>query len=599
MELIRYLDVIRKWFWLIVLATVLATGSGLIASLLAIPVYRTSTTLIVGQTIENPNPNATDFFAGAQLALTYAQLVSREPVLNATVSTLGLNQDWRSLRNQVVASSIANTQLIEIAVLDTSPQRAQAIANEVARQLILQSPTTPSSEDQAHLDFIRSQLPDLEHKIKDGQDRLTQLDQTIAGATSARQIQDAQQQQAVIAAQITQWQLAQTQMLTSLHAGSLNYISIVDPAELPQAPVSPNIVVNTLLAMVIGLTLSVGAAYLLEYLDDTIRSPEEVRQLVNAPMLAAVGKFQGSEYNEMLIAEREPRSPITETYRALRTNLQFLSIDTPLRILLVTSSGPGEGKSITAANLAVVFARAGKSVILVDADLRRPVVHKIFSLKNRFGLTTYLVGQSEESAVAEQGNGNGAVDETLVTKTTLASYLQPTNIPRLQVICSGALPPNPAEVLGSNRMHEFLQEASSMADVVIVDSPPCVTVTDAVVLSQWVNGVLLILDGQNTHRQSAKRARENLAAAGARILGAVVNRFDTRGSAYYYGYSSYYYYYSSEEHAQSNGNGTGNGNGANGNGSSKSGGMFGGLTRMLRPNGSNGKSRPKEKTPER
>lgn len=566
MELIKYFDIVRKWFWLIVLAAALAAGSGLISSLLAVPVYRTSTTLIVGQIIQNPNPNAGDFFAGEQLARTYVQLVSREPILSATITTLGLPLDWRTLRNQVNAASIANTQLIEIAVLDTSPQRAQAIANELGRQLVLQSPTTAATDDQARLDFVRAQLPELESKINDGQARVAQLDEVIAKATSARQILDAQQRQAVVQSQISEWQATHAQLLLSLQKGSLNYISIVDPAEIPLNPVSPNIVLNTLLAMLLGLTLSVGAAFLLEYLDDTIRSPEEVRALTGAPTLAAIGRFPGNDYSEMLISEREPRSPITETYRALRTNLQFLAIDSPLRIILITSSGPGEGKSVTAANLAVVFARAGKSVVLVDADLRRPVLHKVFGLKNRIGLTTWLVGQGEEATNAEVSGSNGstglALDITELNRHSLLSYLQPTAVPKLQVMCSGALPPNPAEVLGSNRMREFLDEVATIADVVIIDSPPCVTVTDAVVLSQWVNGVLLVLDSQNTHRQGARRAKENLAAAGARILGAVVNRFDTRGSAYYYGYSSYYYYSPEEQsRGKAGGNGKVNANG--------------------------------------
>lgn len=580
MELIKYLDVLRKWIWLIVLATVLAAGSGLIASLLAIPVYQTTTTLIVGQVIQDPNPNTGDFFAGEQLARTYAQLVSREPILDATITTLGLPQDWRSLRNQVNAASIANTQLIEIAVLDTVPVRAKAIANELARQLILQSPTTPSSDDQARLEFVRAQLPDLEARINDGQARVAALDQLIANASSARQIQDAQQRQAVIQSQISQWQSTHAQLLVSLQKGNLNYISIVDPAEQPDAPVSPNILVNALLAVAIGLTLSVGAAFLLEYLDDTLRSPEEVRALIGAPALAAISKFPGNDYPDMLIAEREPRSPVTETYRALRTNLQFLAIDSPLRIVLITSSGPGEGKSVTAANLAVVFARAGKSVILVDADLRRPVAHKIFGLKNRAGLTTYLVDQADESASTERSTRLEHEPESRGGGRMLEAYLQPTSVPNLQVVCSGALPPNPAEVLGSNRMRDFLEEVATMADVVIVDSPPCVTVTDAVVLSQWVNGVLLVLDGQTTHRQGARRARENLAAAGARILGAVVNRFDTRGSAYYYGYTSYYYY-SAEDRGQGRSNGKNAPLSSNGRG--RPGGLLGRVTHFLKP----------------
>lgn len=593
MELIKYFDIVRKWFWLIVLAAALAAGSGLISSLLAVPVYRTSTTLIVGQIIQNPNPNAGDFFAGEQLARTYVQLVSRQPILSATITTLGLPlDDWRILRNQVNAASIANTQLIEIAVLDTSPQRAQAIANELGRQLVLQSPTTAAIDDQARLDFVRAQLPELESKINDGQARVAQLDEVIANATSARQILDAQQRQAVVQSQISEWQATHAQLLLSLQKGSLNYISIVDPAEIPLSPVSPNIVLNTLLAMVLGLTLSVGAAFLLEYLDDTIRSPEEVRALTGAPTLAAIGKFHGNDYAEMLISEREPRSPITETYRALRTNLQFLAIDSPLRVILITSSGPGEGKSVTASNLAAVFARAGKSVVLVDADLRRPVIHKIFGLKNRIGLTTWLVGQGEEiTTTAEVSASNGstglALDITELNRHSLLSYLQPTAVPKLQVMCSGALPPNPAEVLGSNRMREFLDEIATLADVVIIDSPPCVTVTDAVVLSQWVNGVLLVLDSQNTHRQGARRARENLAAAGARILGAVVNRFDTRGSAYYYGYSSYYYY-SPEEPPRGK---------AGSNGKVKANGLLGRLSSLFEPKINKGDK--KESAPKR
>lgn len=547
MELIRYLDVLRRWFWLIVLAVALSAGSGFIASLLAVPVYRTTTTLMIGQSINKANPTANDFYAGEQLARTYVQLVTRESILAATIDTLGLNQDWRSLQSQISASPITNTQLLEISVLDTSPERAKAIANELARQLILQSPTTPSAEDQASLDFIRAQLPELEARIQEEQEKSNQLDQLIAGATSARQIQEAQQRQSIIQSQISQLQSTHALLLASLQTNGVNYISIIDPAETPRAPVSPNIVLNTLLAIAIGLSLSVGAAYLLEYLDDTIRSPEEVRKLLSAPMLTAISEFDSNEYPDSLITQREPRSPITESYRALRTNLQFLSVDSPLKTILITSSGPGEGKSVTSSNLAVVFAQAGKSVILIDADLRRPVSHRIFGLKNRVGLTTWLVGQDQETEAGEPVSDNTDVTQITQSKRSLEAYLQPTSVPRLRLMSSGALPPNPAEILGSNRMRELLEEAMKVADVVIVDSPPCVTVTDAVVLSQWVDGVLLVLDGQHTHRQAASRAAETLQSAGARLLGAVVNRFDVRGSSYYYGYSSYYYYYSSDE----------------------------------------------------
>ena len=240
-------------------------------------------------------------------------------------------------------------------------------------------------------------MPELERKIQQGNERVAELDQQISTAISARQIQDIQDQQNSLQQQINEWQSTYANLLASLQTGRLNYITVVEPAEVPSVPVSPKVALNLALAIAVGLTLSVGAVLLLEYLDDTIRSPAEVRTLLNAPILTAIGRIEGEGYPSKLIAEREPRSPLTESYRALRTNLQFSSLDNPVKTIVVTSAGPSEGKSLTASNLAVVLAQAGMSVILVDADLSRPVVHRIFGLKNSLGLTTWVVGQNTEA----------------------------------------------------------------------------------------------------------------------------------------------------------------------------------------------------------
>jgi succinoglycan biosynthesis transport protein ExoP len=550
MELLQYFNIIRKWIWLIILATALAAGSSLIASLLAVPVYRTTTTLIVSQIIENPNPNSGDIFASQQLAQTYVQLATKEPILNATVRALGLRQDWVSLRGQVSAFPIQGTQLMAVSVIDTVPTRAKIIADELARQLILQSPTTPSSEQQERLEFIQNQMPELERKIQDGNQRVAELDQLISTATSARQIQEIQDQQTILQQQINEWQATYANLLASLQTGRLNYITVVEPAEVPRVPVSPRVALNLALAIAVGLTLSVGAVLLLEYLDDTIRSPAEVRTLLNAPILTAIGRIEGDNYPSKLVAEREPRSPLTEAYRALRTNLQFSSLDNPVKTIVVTSAGPSEGKSLTASNLAVVLAQAGLSVILVDADLRRPVVHRIFDLKNNIGLTTWLVGQNAAEPIAPMlataaAGGSRWLEPAAGGKgSPLEPFIQSTQVPRLRVISSGSLPPNPAEVLGSARMHQFLEEIQQVADIVVLDSPPCVTVTDAIVLSRWVDGVILVLDQKNSTRQGIQRARENLQTVGAKILGAVINRLDSHsGNGYYSGYYSDYYYH--------------------------------------------------------
>jgi non-specific protein-tyrosine kinase len=556
MELIQYLNIVRKWIWLVVLATVLAAGASLVASLFAVPIYRTTTTLIVSQVTQSRDPSAGDIFASQQLAQTYVQLITREPILNGAIQTLGLRQDWQALRGQVSARPVEGTQLLEISVLDTSPERAKIIADEIARQLILQSPTTPSPEEQERLAFVQGQLPELEAKIQSARDRIAALDTVIATASSGRQIQAAQQEQQGLQQQINAWQSTYGQLVSALDQGSLNYLSIIEPASVPRRPVSPNIPLNVGLAAAVGLSLSISAAFLLEYLDDTIRSPEEVQSILGAPVLAGVGRIDGEEYPAKLVAHREPRSPLTEAYRALRTNLQFSTLDTRLRIILVTSPGPGEGKSITASNLAVVLAQAGMSVALVDADLRRPVMHRIFGLKNHVGLTTWLVSQESEARALA---GPRVWAETAPDATpSLDGFLQASEVPGLRVMTSGSLPPNPAEVLGSARMRQFLEDLAQIADIVIVDSPPCVTVTDAVIMSRWTDGVLLVLDSQTTHRQGAKRARENLQAVGSKILGVVINRLDSGSSGYYYyAYYSPYYY-------QSDGKGSPNGKSRNG-----------------------------------
>jgi len=216
---------------------------------------------------------------------------------------------------------------------------------------------------------------------------------------------------------------------------------------------------------------------------------------------------------EHLITVADPRSPISEAYRALRTNLDFSSLDRPIRTMLVTSAGPEEGKSTVLANLAVTTAQAGKKVILVDGDLRRPTLHHIFNLKNDVGLTTMVV----DDAAME------------------SPPLQDTGIEGLQLLPSGPLPPNPSELLGSRRMEEIIAVLLERADIVFFDAPPVVAVTDAAVLATKVDGVLLVINAGRTRRDYARAARARLEKVNANLLGAVLNnvRFDVGLHRYY------------------------------------------------------------------
>lgn len=219
--------------------------------------------------------------------------------------------------------------------------------------------------------------------------------------------------------------------------------------------------------------------------------------------------------NELMMMD-DPKSMVSEAFRMLRTNLQFVGVDKPLKKIVITSSNPGEGKSVVAANLAISIASTGSKVLLIDADLRRPRVHKLFFLENYKGLSSLLAGDLKMDDVANE-----------------------TPVENLYVITSGPIPPNPAEILGSAKMNQFIEKASSVYDMIIFDSPPVNTVADASILSSIADGVILVVEAGVTAREAAILAKEQLEKINARILGVVLNKAKQSSEGYYY----YYYYY--------------------------------------------------------
>jgi len=289
------------------------------------------------------------------------------------------------------------------------------------------------------------------------------------------------------------------------------------PAIEPEFPVAPRKRLNTLLASVVGCMLAVGVAFLIEYLDDTIRTTDAV-QALGLSTLGTLPRFRFAEGDEGPIAAVRPRSPLAEAYRILRTKIQ-VATDRPLDTLLVTSANPFEGKSTVVANLGVVMAQAGLSVIVVDSDLRCPILHDIFGLPNKVGLSNALI--------ADGPSHDG--------------YLQTTQLQNLRVLTSGPLPPNPAELLGSRRMGRVIQQLKEEADVVLFDSPAVLAVADAALLAKQMDGVLLVVEAGATRREAALRAKEDLTRVGANLIGAVLNKLSPKGAG------GYYYHYYSEE----------------------------------------------------
>jgi succinoglycan biosynthesis transport protein ExoP len=514
MDLADYARVIWKWLWLIVLSVAVASFFSFLATRNQPPSYQAKTTLMVGQVLQEQEPTQTDIWLAQSLAQTYSEIARRQPVQDATKQALGLS--WLP---EYTVGPVANTQLLEIRVVDTDPQRAAAVANELANQIILKSPTSPRPEQEQRQQFVQQQLDDLEANINDTKAEIQKLQDALAGMFSAREIANAQSQIAALQQKLNTYQANYGQLLQFMGKGVVNTINVVEPAMAPTTPIGPNKLMTVLLAAAIGLVLAVSAAFLLEYLDDTIKTPEDVTKMMSLTTLGAISRIPGEKLAEKLITVAHPKAPVSEAYRVLRTNLQFSSLDKPLKTLVVTSPNPTEGKSTTVANLGVVMAQAGKAVILVDADLRRPILHRIFGVENREGLTDVLL------------------DET----PNLDGHLKPTGVENLLLLNTGSLPPNPSELLGSQRMGALIERLKEQADVVLFDSPPSLAVTDASVLATQTDGVLVVADVGRTRRSFARQGSEQLRQVGANLVGVVLNRLKPGRGGYYYYY--YYYYY--------------------------------------------------------
>jgi len=319
-----------------------------------------------------------------------------------------------------------------------------------------------------------------------------------------------------------------------------NNIQIVDPAEPSPSPIKPRKGMNILLAVIVGLTMGSGLAFFFEYLDNTIKSPEDIERVIAAPLLGIVPSAErGKRSNRAggtssspieTILSAEPRSAYSEAYRTIRTGVLLSSAEGPPKVVLVTSPGSVEGKTTTASNLAIAMAQAGSSTLLIDADLRRPRVHQLFGHEAaREGAGTDLNGNLK---------GLGPV---LVGETTAEAAIRQTPIPLLSVLTSGPIPPNPAELLGSNRMRDLIAELSRKFDRVIIDSPPLVPVTDATLLSTLCDGVVLVVKDSRTTKALAKEAGKRLADAKAKLLGVVLNDVNVKKGSYdYYHYKQYY-----------------------------------------------------------
>lgn len=298
--------------------------------------------------------------------------------------------------------------------------------------------------------------------------------------------------------------------------GSPIKLSVVTPAVAPVEPASPNTRVNLVIGVLVGLAAGIGVAVLRTAMDTKVRGDADIVRVTDAPILGGIA-FDTEAAKAPLLTQAGHQSPRAESFRQIRTNLQFANVNSKSKTMLVTSSLPGEGKSTTATNMAIALAQAGQRVALVDADLRRPMVASYLGLEASAGLTTALVG-----------------------KANLEDLLQEWGEDELFVLTSGQIPPNPSELLGSESMSLLVQQLENMFDVVIIDAPPLLPVTDATVLGQKVGGVVLVVGAAKLRTQDLEKSLESLALVNANVLGVVLNLLPIKGpDAYsYYSYES-------------------------------------------------------------
>lgn len=519
MDINAYLKPLLRWWRLIAVVTLLAVVSSAVSTLFQPAQYVSRTTLMIGSTILNPNPDSGQISISQQLAAIYADMARREPIQNATMEALGI--DWLPVYQ---ARVVPNAQLIEISVTDTNPQRAQIIANELANQLILQSPAISGggTETGNRQEFIAQQLSSLQTQIQETEKNVEDLQKSLVGLNSASQIEKINADISDLNKKLISLRESYASFLANSQEGALNILSIVEPANLPTTSVGTNKFLIIILAGFVGFTLGTGAAYLLEFLDRTIKTTSDVERVFGLPVIGYISEISDEE-NKAVVVHQKPNSVLAENFRLLRSNIEFFQISNPIKTILITSPNQGNGKTTVASNLAISISQGEQEVILVDADLRRPAVHTALEMSREPGLSDVIRNKAEIQSVVRQAKDIN-----------------------INVITAGNTPPNITEVVGSKRISSILSRLKDNYELVIVDAPPLI-IADSFNLASKVDGVILVITPGETTIEQAKVIKEQLDRSEARMLGIVFNKI-TAQTANSYGDYQYQSLYSPQQY---------------------------------------------------
>jgi succinoglycan biosynthesis transport protein ExoP len=516
-DLRRELGIIRNAWKVILLVGVIAAVVAFAASNALARTYEAESRLLVGQALQASNPDVNLFQSATDLAETYAVFGESRQLLERVKKDLKLDVPIETLLGQVQVRPVQDQPMLQIRASANSPDQAAAIANAVGAELMAIAPTIAAGGE-----------PDpafAQQDLKDTAEQITQTrDEVGALLAIAERTPEEQARLDVLESRLVSLRATYAALLQNATSVSANRLSVIDPAVAPLEASSPRVLLNTILAGILGVLLAIGVVFLLEHIDDRVKSAEQIEEITGLPNLGTVMRMPGPADREPFYRVATllyPRSPAAEAFRTIRTNIEFASLDEPFQTIVVTSAAPGEGKTVTAANLAVAFAQSGRRTVLVDADLRRPGAHQMFSLSNNVGLTDLV----HSDAVA------------------LRDVSCPTESPNLSVITAGTVPPNPAELLGSGRMVVILERLREAFEIIVFDTAPVGAVTDAAILAAKSDATLFVVQPLKTTERVVRRGREALAKVNARVIGAVLNNVPqgfTDSVAYYgrYGVSA-------------------------------------------------------------
>lgn len=607
MDVKQIFSLIKRWFWLLILGSVVGAGIGYYISVRQTPIYQAQARFVILPAAQTTY-DYYSYLNNQDLIDTYAQLLTTEELLFKASETLG----FPVRKGQATAQQVDDTKFVVLTVKDPDPFKAATIANGLVEIMISQNENMQSVQFEAAEKNLQDRISQAEEQIATLEAQITQMSNVILQSQIESvqiQMDDVQAQvnnlktdiaqiypgslvvedlakidleslteleslSAEDIAQLTAYKtkldeitpilelyqeiytqlvvLGQTtgtsdrsgtdldRLNTTLNLYQQIYISSINNLETlklakaqntptvmqvetavkPSVPISPKPSQTALLGAAIGLFVVAALVFLIEFLDDTLKTPDEIKDVLDVPVIGFIGdlKHNGKKNGDALgvYVAKNPRSPVAEAFRSLRTNLEYSSVDDPVKTLLVTSSGEAEGKSTVAANLAIVEAQSGKAVVIVDADLRRPKVHVQFNKPNRMGLSDVVTGKL-------------SLDDVLKTYDQVAN---------LSIITCGTIPPNPAELLGSERMSQTLKDLKKRFDVIIIDSPPMI-VSDAQILSSKVDGLIFLVIPGQTKAITARRPIEELKRIDAKVLGVVANKIPKNRDYYYGGYNYY------------------------------------------------------------